>query len=300
MRKNSQQYQQFLNQFGSLLATQLGHEQPLQQRQAVTNLAEYVSSARRYHKLTRTVLAQKTGKTEVEIYALEHGLLPTTELDLPFLSKLATALDEELETLVLLLGQPAFVQSARATSTRQPPGNRLTKHRMGAPGQTTTSSKHFDNWFAALAEANPLRKGSANLIDSRQAGRLISHRPFSKRSGYRGSSMMVMLGCLLLICVTTYSLSGRFDAQSGAQAYATLSLQRDKPSNTEAPSRSLVDSMTVITLELPSQRPSSITKAAAYPDDEPSATVSLLTLPLLDESPPCDSRTQGRFALCRV
>jgi len=295
----SQQHKQFLAELGTLLTVQTRQGQSSEQRQAVAHLAEYVCSARRHHKLTRKKLAQKTGKAEIEIYALEHGLVAYTDLDLYFLSRLAAALGEEVETLLLLLGQPALLQSAHT-------GNWTTAN-------ITTRSKQVDNWLLASVRANPLYKGSLNLIDFRQAGRLFLNKFFLPSAGYQVNTMIAVLVCLLLIWVSTYSLSGFFDAQSAVQAYATLPSSadvRDKDRQKDGQDRiqAVATQPVVASLELPPVSSKklgiiAISPATVATDPEDDAHLVAVSLPALPASPEwqqCDSRTVGKFALCRM
>lgn len=297
MQKNIQQHERFLTEFGNLLTQQTNNRQPLQQNQAVANLADYIRAARRHHKLTRSILAHRTGKSEIEIFALEQGLLPYVEIDLPFLCRLAAVLGEEVETLVLLLGRPTF--TAAANSTPSTDGSTSSRR--------TTVSQRFDNWLLTVQWLNPLYKRYLNLIDSLREGRLVYHT----KTSYRIGVMLAVSVCLLLLWVSTYSLSGFFDAQSTVQSYATLPSKADiqhadvqavatQPITvlSDIPS---VSSKKAVTIAIPHENLAQMAKVATAPeDDEHSAAVLLLIVPAPTELQQCDSRTVGRFALCRV
>jgi len=306
MQRNKQQHEQFLREFGALLTAHTRHGHALQQPQALLHLADYVGSARRHQRLSRAALAQKTGSTEAEIYALEQGLLPYSELDLRFLHRLATALDEELETLLLLLGRPALVQATRLQDRRHnwrcPP----------ATGRDTTRSQHRDNPFAPNWWTNLLHKSYLNLIDSVQEGRLLGDIRHRQRTWLP----MTMVVCLLCLCVGTYSFIGHFDAQSTLQSYAIAPSQTAMPPANGFPvSQIVVQSEATPSTSAPTRErlyrqvaphQIRIAKAVAEPLDDsnlvnaPPVALSFLGLQTFDPAVQCNLRTVGRFALCRI
>lgn len=221
MQKNHQPDHQFLQEMGALLAARAGQRRPA--TPAVTHLAEHVTSARRHQKLTRRALSQKMGVPEAVIYALEQGLLSYAELDLPFLGKLAAALGEDIETLLLLLGRPALVealQRQKAPRTQEQWESFTNPSRIR--GDTTTS-KQRGNSFVRKGWVNALYKGCLNLIVSLRQGRLFSIR----RVNDRLYPMAAMLLCLFLVGVSTYSIAGRFGAQSDIQASIPIPVRSD-------------------------------------------------------------------------
>lgn len=286
MQRNNQQHEQFLREFGALLTAHTRHGHALQQPQALLHLADYVSSARRYHRLSRAALAQKTGRTEAEIYALEQGLLPYSELDLRFLHRLATALDEDLETLLLLLGRPALAHSLRGPSLYSQP----------AGGRRTTGSQPSNNPFAFDWWANLLHKGYLNLIDLGQEGRLFWY----VRNSQRAWMPMTMFVCLLCICVGTYSFIGHFDAQSTLQAYTMTPVQMVDPHSVGLPSSLPASSTPTVKLAMPNHTQSSLIRATAHALDDDVPTPMVLLSPLPADVQLCDFRTMGKFALCRI
>jgi hypothetical protein len=171
-----------------------------------------------------------------------------------------------------------------------------------------------------LQWANPLYERSLNLVDSLQAGRLFSCRGavcrFKTNITTTINTTVVVLACLLLIWVSTYSLSGLFDAQSNLQSNTMLSLQTDASQRNQPRSGWLVISTPVrspsaLTIEQPYnnhtyRQPRQAVKAvaysaAAYPvDDDLAPSTPLLSLPMTDETQGCDLRIVGRFTLCRV
>ncbi len=219
--RNSQPPTRFLTDFGRLLADQSARGQALHQQQALANLADYVRTARHHHQLTWAALAQATGKSEGEIYALEHGLFPYTQIDFALLCSLSHALDEEVETLTLLMGRAQLAIPAQpnlGTAAHQIVGHR-------------TNSQRLDNWLATLPGINPLHKRCLNLVDSLQGSRLFCYtRAHIGVSHWMGGSLAV-LACLLLLWVSTYSLSGLHHAQS----YAMLPRQSFVLANQAAP-----------------------------------------------------------------
>lgn len=296
MQRNNQQHEQFLRAFGALLAAHTRHGHALPQHQALLHLAEHVSSARRHHRLSRAALAQKTGKAEAEIYALEQGLLPYGELDVRFLHKLATALDEELETLLLLLGRPALVHALRAQAAL-PPNHRSRLRRQPATERSATGSKQRDNLLARDWWANVLHKGYLNLIDSVQEGRLFWY----VRPGQRAWLPITLFVCLLCICVGTYSFIGRFDAQSTLPSYAMTPSQTAVLHSFDLQSRLPVSSTTPVALAIPDHKRASLVKNTTdVVDDERGTPMSLFVQPLPADAQLCDFRTMGKFALCRV
>lgn len=304
MQKNNSQHEQFLREFGALLTGHTRHGHAVQQQQALLYLAEHVSSARRYHRLSRATLAQKTGKAEAEIYALEQGLLPYSALDVRFLYKLATALDDDLETLLLLLGRPALVQSLH----RQGIGHDLQRrtalhnqpHRLrntSVPGESTTGSQPGDNLLTFTWWANLLHKGCLNLIDSMQEGRLFGYVRHSQRAWVP----LTMFVCLLCIWVGTYSFLGHFDAQSTAPSYTIVSAPTTVPHRSGAQSKLAIDIATPVTLAITTPNRPSPVRATAHAVEDNLVTPLLLSMPLLSaDAQLCDFRTVGKFALCRV
>lgn len=309
MQSNNQKHEQFLHEFGALLTVHVCHGHAGQPPAALLHLADYVSSARRHHCLSRAMLAQKTGKAEAEIYALEQGLLPYDELDLRFLHKLAMALDEDLETLLLLLGRPALVHTLPVQLLRRP--------HSATSGLPTTKSQPSGNWRTLQWWMNHLVKGRLNLIDFPQEGRL-----FAGMMGGRVPALLATLAvCLLFIWVSNYSLSRRFDAQSTLQAYTSLVTQHpDSSANQrlvgQAPASQLVGhSDAAFAASAPTSErlyqpwtPRSVhsAKTVAEPADEwqvadmSPSTLAFLALPTTAPAVQCDLRTVGRFALCRM
>ena len=313
MQRNNPQHEQFLREFGALLTAHTRHGHAVQQPQALLHLADYVSSARRHQRLSRAVLAQKTGKAEAEIYALEQGLLPYSELDLRFLHRLAAALDEDLETLLLLLGRPALAHTLRgqegAHTLRGPKGapalhgsTDLSHHgpclySQPASGRSTTGPQPGDNPFAFAWWANLLHKGYLNLIDSVQEGRLFWY----VRNSQRAWVPMTMFVCLLCICVGTYSFIGHFDAQSTLQAYTMAPAQTVVPHSVDLPSSLPTGSTPTVKLAIPNHTQSSLVRATAHAmDDDVATPMVLLQPPLPADAQLCDFRTMGKFALCRI
>lgn len=295
MQRNNQQHEQFLREFGALLTAHTRHGHAVQQPQALLHLADYVSSARRHHRLSRAALAQKTGKAEADIYALEQGLLPYSELDLRFLYRLATALDDDLETLLLLLGRPTLAHTLRGKTDLSHHSPSL--HSQSARARRTTGPQPSDNPFAFGWWANLLHKGTLNLIDSVQEGRLFWY----VRNSRRAWIPMTMFVCLLCICVGTYSFIGHFDAQSTLQAYTVTPAQAVVPHSFGLPSRLSASSTPTVKLAMPNHTQSSLVRATAHAIDDDVATPILLLLPPLPvDAQLCDFRTMGKFALCRI
>lgn len=292
---------QFVTELGILLAKQTNHSQPVQHHQAVTNLAEYIRVARTHHNLTRSALAQQVGKSEAEIYALEQGLLPYAQIDLLLLCDVAAALGEEVETLILLFGQPALAHTLRKESTHKHGDNQQFGRRR------RTISKQIDNWLGTFLGVNLLAKPYRNLVDFWQEGRLLpcireKHRltinlaikllaiklNVSLNTGLMTS--VVVLVCLLLFGVSPYSLPAFFEAQSSLPSSVLQPVQKKTLSNDELQSRTHVSSMTA--------RPSS--KVATYSADEQVAAVLWITLPVSAESQQCIFRMMGKSTLCRL
>lgn len=294
MQRNNQQHEQFLREFGALLSAHTRHGHAIQQPQALLHLADYVSSARRHHRLSRAALAQKTGRAEAEIYALEQGLLPYSALDLGFLHTLATALDEDLETLLLLLGRPVLAHKLRGKPDLLPHSPSL--YRQSARGRSTTGPQPSDNPFAFAWWANLLHKGYLNLIDSVQEGRLFWY----VRNSQRAWMPMTMFVCLLCICVGTYSFVGRFDAQSTLQAYTMAPTQTVDPHRVGLQSRDPLRATPTVMLAIPNHTPSSRVRATAHALDDDVATTITWAPSLAADAQLCDFRTMGKFALCRI
>lgn len=313
MRKNLQPYgrseqpqDQFITELGALLAKQANNRQPTHQRQAVANLAEYVRVARSHHNLTRSALAQQIGKSEVEIYALEQGLLPYAQLDLRLLCTIAAALGEEVETLILLLGQPALAHSLREESTHKHGDKQRfsLRHR--------TFPKQIDNWLRTLLGINLLSNQWRNLVDFWQKGRLLScirenyHLTTSLNANFNLGLKIsaVLLVCLLLFGVSTYSLSTFFGAKSSEKAYTTLPYSNNghvERSANLSPITSTAAVTPVMTIAVAQRRAGQVVVVPVDPaNDQQMATISLLLLPTPNESQRCDWRTNGRFTICRI
>lgn len=316
MQQNLQQHEQFITELGSLLVTQLNQRHSLSQRQAAANLATYVRAARHHHKMSRAALAHKVGKMEVDIFALEQGLYPDAHLDLAFLCRLASALGEEVETLMLLLGRP----TSSSPLTEASGGRRSTGSHMN---HCRTASQQPDNRQLIGLWANQLYKSCLNLMDSVQEGRLffdvrtICHREVV--GFWRLSATVGVLAGLLLFWVSTYSLSDFFDAQSGTQFYMTFSSIDHSQSGIPASGAERVRA-SVVDIRQPNTSfdlASSSTKetsdsapdrdvgqpaqVALEPADHGSVTTtSFLVLPMPDEAQQCDTRIRSKFALCPV
>lgn len=317
MQKNFQQHKQFVTEFGSLLIAQTNQRQPMHQRQAVANLAEYIGAARRHHKVSRAALAYRTGKSEVEIFALEQGIYPYAQIDPVFLCRLAAALGEEVETLTLLLGRPPLMLAAGAKAPTG--GCAVVCHAT----HRRTISQHFDNRKVTLPRVKVLYENCLNLIDSLREGRLLSQAKATYCVGvttaYRAGAMVAVVSCLLLFWVSTYSLANFFDAQLTVQSYATVTVPINTdhtiaqyvgtqaiPTPLDAP---LVSSKEAVTVATPYQRlkqttmtinPANTEPTDTEPTDEEEITVTPLFIPAADESQECILRTTGRFTLCRV
>jgi len=294
--QNFQLPTKFLADMGHLLTEQIDHVPPAQQRQALANLGEYLHTARRHQGLTWAALAQQTDKSEVEIYALEHGLLPYSQIDFPLLCQLATALGEEVETLTLLMGRAAVAlppQSAPCMDAH------LGLHHR-------TSSQRLDNWLATLPGTDPLHKQCLNLVDSLQKGRLFSYTRVNDGISHWIEGTAVLLACLLLLWVSTYSLSSLLHAQS----YARLPVQTSARHPNASTDRSLDRSSTTVgiagsvnqgSIAHLSRPTRPMGKAVADPvDEEQSTPISLFLPPTPADSQQCDLRIMGRFTLCRV
>lgn len=303
MRKNNQPHEQFLREFGALLTTHTRHSHAVQQQQALVHLAEHIRSARRHHCLSRALLAQKTGKAEAEIYALELGVLPYAELDLRFLQKLAVALDEDLETLLLLLGRPALAQALQ----RQQAGygvrtsTSLYRHNASRPGASsfgegTTEPQLGDNVSPFTWLTNLLYKGYLNLIDSMQEGRLLAYVRNSQRT-WVPISLFV---CLLCIWVATYSFTGHFGAKS-TQPFAIATGPSTVSHDLGLQSKPSGDFVTPVTLALSTHNRPSIARTTARAIEEDLGTPMAISVPAFSADVQlCDFRTMGKFALCRV
>lgn len=299
MQKNHQPDNQFLQEMGALLAARAGQER-MASPPSLTHLAEHITSARRYRKLTRAALALKMGGSEAEIYALEHGLLSYAELDLRFLGKLAVALDEEVETLLLLLGRPALVQSLQIQATHTP-GHAQSCAMQRHETSDTTVRKLRGNPFGYQQWVNALYKGCLDLIDSLQQGRLS---PYGY-SRYQVVSMVALLLCLFLVWASDYRLPGRFNAQSELQSLVTAPAQTVEPLLSQFQRRLPAIATTTEPLTLPYRNHQTIMRTAYAIDDainheRPMTTLSSLAQPRQHEALNCDERTSGRFMLCRM
>jgi len=303
MQQNGQQHEQFITELGNLLVTQTSQRHSLSQRRAVANLAEYVSSARRHHKMSRAALAHKVGKSEVDIFALEQGLYSDAYLDPVFLRRLALALGEEVETLMLLLGRPACMLPLVAKAPAD-----------GSAIHDRTASQQSDNRRVALQWANLLYEGCRNLMDSAREGRLFCYARTIAHAGsvglYRMSISVAVLVCLLLFWASTYSLSSFFDAQSVVQSYTMHSslideTQSGTPVRDAGQPSTSVDLASVSLKEArniaPYRHVGQPAKVAFEPaDDEQVTATSFFVLPMPDEAQQCDTRIRSKFALCPV
>lgn len=293
MQKNHQPDYQFLQEMGALLAARAGQTRTAPP--AVTHLAEHVTSARRHQKLTRTALAQKMGVPEATIYALEQGLLAYAELDLHFLGKLAVALGEDLETLLLLLGRPALAQVLQKQQVRQPQEQRESfTYPSGARGDAT-ASKQRGNPFVRKGWVNALYKGCLNLIDSLRQGRLSA----TIRVSYQLYPMAAMVLCLFVVGVSTYSIAGRFGAQSDRQASIPMSVQPGARLSTPPDSR-MNHRPARSSQGLYPPVETMVTQPVTAAIGEPTSLVALTAQHVADETQQCVMLTVGRPAICRV
>lgn len=291
MQKNHQPDHQFLQEMGALLATRAGQSSTA--LPAATHLAEHVTSARRHRQWTRALLAQKMGVTEAEIYALEQGLLSYAELDLAFLSKLAAALGEEIETLLLLLGRPALVQALQMQKADRMRGEENFATSAHAEKYATTS-KQRGNPFGYWQWTNALYKGYLNLIDSLRQGRLSSYI----RVNYQWYPMAAILLCVFLVGVSTYSIAGRFDAQSDGQANLTIPTQPDALLSTQLPRGTNHLTARSFRPLYPSVEATTYPMTASFGGAVP--MVALTAHDMSAEIQQCVVLTAGRPALCRV
>lgn len=283
MQKNHQADKQFLKEVGVLLAARAGQGR-IASPSSLSHLAEHIASARRHQKLTRAALALKMGVSEAEIYALEQGLLPYTELDLRFLGKLAVALNEDLATLLLLLGRPTLVQAL------QPPKAHCTEAH-------TTASKQRGNRLARRQWANALYNGCLNLIDSLRQGRLSSY----SRVNYQLYPMAAVLLCIFLIGVSTYNLAGRFGAQSAMQASIPKSVQADDLDSVQH--QRIIESTDRSTARSPQrlyQPVEAMTEPVMVSVGGSTPNVVLMAHHVASEAQQCVVLAGGRPAICRV
>ena len=231
MQKNHQPDKQFLEEMGVLLAARASQQGRMAPPLTISHFAEYIASARRHQKLTQAVLAQKMGISEAKIYALEQGLLSFADLDVRFLSKLAIALDEELATLLLLLGRPALVQALQIQEAHN--RHDYTHHSSQDSSQgpalgQATASKQRGNRFAFNQWMNALSKGCLDLIDSLQQGRLSSYSRVNFKASYRLYPVVAAVLCLFLVGLGTYNhIAGDLGAQSTIQSDAMMSVRPD-------------------------------------------------------------------------
>jgi len=293
MQNNHQPDKQFLQEMGALLAARAGQGR-MAPPPSLTHLAEHIASARRYQKLTRAALALKMGVSEAEIYALEQGLLSYAELDLPFLGKLAVALNEDIETLLLLLGRPVLVQALQTSEAYRPAENRQSIAYPPYPPRNTTASKQHGNRLPRRQWANPLYKGCLNLIDSLRQGRLSSYI----RVNYQLYPMAAILLCLFLIGVSTYSIGGRFGAQSDMQSSLTISARPDGLLPTQL-YQGMVQPTTRSTQRL-YQPVEAMLDPVPVSTGLPAPTLTLAAQWLVVDTQQCVILTVGRPALCRV
>lgn len=77
--------------------------------QAMNDLAlkfgTYLSTERNFAGLTRAQLSKQSGVSEIEIYALEHGLVPPAEIDHQSLLRIAQAFNDDIELYARMLKQ---------------------------------------------------------------------------------------------------------------------------------------------------------------------------------------------------
>jgi len=291
MQKNHQPDHQFLQEMGALLAARASQGRTLPP--AVTHLAEHVMSARRHRQLTRAELAQKMGVPEAEIYALEQGLLSYAELDLRFLGKLATALGEEIETLLLLLGRPALMQALQTQNAHR---TQERQENFAGPSRIkgeTTAPKPRGNRLGYKQRANALYNGCLNLIDFWQQGRLFSYR----RVNYQFYPIAAIVVCFCLIGVSLSSMPGDWDAQSTVPSRATLAVRPDGLLLSE--SQREIDNWLAPIPVTAYQSPDGITQSVTLPV----VGGALTNVSVVDEISPedeCVVQAVGRPAICRV
>jgi transcriptional regulator with XRE-family HTH domain len=293
MQKNHQSDKQFLQEMGGLLAAR-ARQGRMAPPPSLTHLAEHIASARRYQKLTRAALAQKMGSSEAEIYALEQGLLSYTELDLHFLGKLAVALNEDIETLLLLLGRPALAQALQTSAARRTEKQAQSYVYPPYPKDNATASKQHGNRLTRRQWINALYKGCLNLIDSLRQGRLSA----IIRVNYQLYPTAAVLLCVFLIGMSSYSLAGRFGAQSAMQSSIPISVQADDLDSVRH--QRTIDHSTARSpqrLYLPVE---AMTEPVTVSVGGPAPDIALMADHVASETQQCVVLAGGRPAICRV
>lgn len=143
---------QFMQEMGSLLANRALLSQSEEQRAAVVALGAYTKAARAQLNLTVADLTARSGLHEPELYALEHGLLPFTQLTRPFLQSLATACEDDVEILIALLdatqhkltAQKPYTYSTPPPSPHNVGGNSITRN--GILRRLANTKRLFWQW----------------------------------------------------------------------------------------------------------------------------------------------------------
>lgn len=118
--------QQYISRLGVLLSAAVVNQQTAAEQRAVAILGDHIATARSYHGWSRANLAKKLDMAEVDVQALEQGLLPYAELQEPFLRQLAIAIEEDVTVLRALLVvvdrtlQPVALATQQTVSTIEP------------------------------------------------------------------------------------------------------------------------------------------------------------------------------------
>lgn len=143
MRKHQQNEQsQFIQEWGKLLANRLG-QPPAPVKQNDEPLGQFVRVARDFHGISHARLAQLTGKREVDIHAIEQGIFPLEKIEQAFIYRLAVALDEDVDTLLLLCGLPKPTKKPRSLWWRTWPQHRLNTSKNHPDKQAHNGRSHW-------------------------------------------------------------------------------------------------------------------------------------------------------------
>lgn len=99
----SKDHDKYLADLGILLADRVATSLSERDIKATNNFATYIRAVREQRGLSQEEVAQQTGQSEFELRCLENGMVLNSQVDYVLLRKLATALNQDVDLLALML-----------------------------------------------------------------------------------------------------------------------------------------------------------------------------------------------------
>lgn len=86
--------------------------EPVEHDSIEARLGQYLQARREWQRLTADQIAARAKIDKATIVALEHGLIPVSDIPLALLTRLAQALNDSTETLAMIAGKPTTAEPA--------------------------------------------------------------------------------------------------------------------------------------------------------------------------------------------